>query len=154
MAKKMIIRTIQKGPSSSHLYLRCDLGKVLLLKRSYNSTPGFYQKTLKVTQWAVRNFEAWSAWRKSKCTKGESCVPTNLLTCNDAMVLNHWHSLFVIETKRSDGKPFPSKSVDLLLLGLKRYMVMQLNEKDPSKCPVNFLSESDHLFAGLRGMRN
>ena len=59
--------------------------------------------------------------------------------------------LFDIETKRSDGKSFPSKTIDLLLAGLKRYMVAELKEKDPSVQPANFLSESDHRFAGLRG---
>ena len=59
--------------------------------------------------------------------------------------------LFDIETKRSDGNSFPSKTIDLLLAGLKRYMVAELKEKDPSVQPANFLSESDHRFAGLRG---
>ena len=54
----------------------------------------------------------------------------------------------------SNGKDFPSKTIDLLLSGLKRYMVAQLKEKDPSICPVNFLSERDHHFAGLRGTRD
>ena len=59
--------------------------------------------------------------------------------------------LFDIETKRSDGNSFPSKTIDLLLAGLKQYMVAELKEKDPSVQPANFLSESDHRFAGLRG---
>ena len=36
-----------------------------------------------------------------------------LLTGNDASILNHWLSLFV---KRSDGKSFPSKTIDLFLV--------------------------------------
>ena len=54
----------------------------------------------------------------------------------------------------SNGKDFPSKTIDLLLSGLKRYMVAQLKEKDPSLCPINFLSERDHHFAGLHGTRD
>ena len=48
-------------------------------------------------------------------------------------------------------EPFPSKTIDLLLAGLNRYMVAELKEKDPSVQPVNFLSESDHHYAGLSG---
>ena len=107
------------------------------------------------TQWAVRNFKAWRAWRNSTGTDGTFVPDTReLLTGNDASVLNHWLSLFVIETKRSDGKSFPSKTINLLLAGLKWYMVAELKEKDPSVQPVNFLSESDHRFAGLRGTRD
>ena len=107
------------------------------------------------TQWAVCNFEAWRVWRNSTGTDGTFVPETReLLTGNDASVLNHWLSLFVIETKRSDGNSFPSKTIDLLLAGLKRYMVAELKEKDPSVQPVNFLSESDHRFAGLRGTRD
>ena len=106
------------------------------------------------TQWALRNFEVWRTWRNNGATDSSSQVPSDLLTCNDARALNHWLSLFVIETKRSDGKDFPSKSIDLLLSGIKRYMVAQVKEKDPSMCPVNFLCESDHRFAGLRGTRD
>ena len=83
-----------------------------------------------------------------------SHVPDTLLWCNGVELLNHWLSLYVIETKQSNGKDFPSKTIDLLLSGLKRYMVAQLKEKDPSICPINFLSESDHRFNGLRGTRD
>ena len=116
---------------------------------------GFVPKnTESNTQWALRNFEAWRTWRNNTATDSSSQVPNDLLTCNDAGALNHWLSLFVIETKRNDGKEFPSKSIDLLLSGLKRYMVAQLKEKDPSVCPTNFLGDTDHRFAGLRGTRD
>ena len=68
------------------------------------------------TQWAIRNFKVWRAWRNSTSTNGTFVPGTReLFTGNDASVLNHWLSLFVIETKRSDGKSFPSKTIDLLL---------------------------------------
>ena len=72
------------------------------------------------TQWAVRNFEAWRAWRTSTGTDGTFVPDTReLLTGNDASVLNHWLSLFVTETKRSDGKSFLSKNIDLFLVYLR-----------------------------------
>ena len=106
------------------------------------------------TQWALRNFEAWRVWRNSTDTDGTFVPDTReLLTGNDVSILNHWLSLSVTETKRSGGKSFPSKTINLLPAGLKRYMVAEL-EKDPSVQLVNFLSEIDHRFAGLHGTRD
>ena len=69
------------------------------------------------TQWAIHNFKVWRAWRNSTSTDGTFVPGTReLFTGNDASVLNHWLSLFVIETKRSDGKSFPSKNSDLFLV--------------------------------------
>jgi len=50
---------------------------------------------------------------------------------------------------RSSSKNCPYKSINLLLSGLKCYMVEKL-EEDLSACLLNFLSESDHQFAGLK----
>ncbi len=68
------------------------------------------------TSWALRNWEAWCIWSKSK--NPEEPVPTDLLEAKDPMALNHWLSLYVMETRRKDGKKFPSSTLDCLLRGL------------------------------------
>ena len=57
-------------------------------------------------------------------------------------------SLYVMETRDEDGKPFPSKSIDGLLAGLKRYM------KTQNKYAPNIFSEEDPRFSNLRGTRD
>ena len=59
-----------------------------------------------------------------------------------------WLLLFVKETRRVDGKLFPSRTIDMLLSGLKRYRL----EKNPVS--VDILSKKDPVFAGLRGTRD
>ena len=103
---------------------------------------GFVPKsTEKSTIWAVRNFQSWCDWRE----KQGNPVPKDLLECNNGELLNRWLSLFVKETRRVDGKLFPSRTIDMLLSGLKRYRL----EKNPAS--VDILSEKDPVFAGLRG---
>ena len=48
-------------------------------------------------------------------------MPKDLLECNDGEMLNRWLLLFVKETRRVDGKLFPSRTIDMLLSDLKRY---------------------------------
>ena len=65
----------------------------------------------------------------------------------DAVALNRWLSLYVKETHRQGNKPFPSKSIDLLLAGLKCHM--ELNPE-----AVDIFDEKDTRFIGLHGMRD
>ena len=76
------------------------------------------------------------------------CVPSDVLTSGDAVALSKCLSLFVIEVRKQDGNKYPSKTVNLLLAGLKRHM----NEINPST--PNFLNEEDDDFKGLRGTRD
>ena len=48
-------------------------------------------------------------------------MPRDLLECNNGKMLNQWLSLFVKEMGRVDGKLFPSRTIDMLLSGLKCY---------------------------------
>ena len=100
---------------------------------------GFVQKsTEKSTIWVVRNFQSWCDWRE----KQGNPVPKDLLECNDGEMLNQWLLLFVKETRRVDGKLFPSRTIDMLLSGLKRYQL-------ENPVSVDFLSEKNPMFAGL-----
>ena len=75
-------------------------------------------------------------------------VPSDILTSCDAAALNRWLSLFVIEARKQDGTRYPSKTIDMLLSGLKCHM-KEINPSSP-----NFLSEEDDRFVGLCGTRD
>ena len=96
------------------------------------------------TDWAVRAFLAWAEW----CGISSEPVPKDLLASFDAVAINKWLSLFIIEVRKKDGSKYPNSSLNLLLCGLKRYM-KSLNPDAP-----NFLDEQDSRFAGLRGTRD
>ena len=100
------------------------LAKPLLLSKCWSNTrKGLYLKIPTVTLSGpyVANFEAWRAWRNSTGTDSTFIPDTReLLTGNDACVLNHWLSFFV---KRSDGKSFPSKTINLFLVWCHRHCI-------------------------------
>ena len=98
------------------------------------------------TKWAVRSFEAWADWRITQ--NPDDPVPSDILSCGDAVALNKWLSLYVIETRKQDSGRYPASTLNLLLCGLKRHM-KKVNPATP-----NFLDEKDDRFAGLRGTRN
>ena len=102
---------------------------------------GFVPKNReKSTIWAVHNFQSWCNWRE----KQGNPVPEYLLKCNDGEMLNRWLLLFVKETRRVDGKLFPSRTIDMLLSGLKHYRLEN----------IDILSEKDPIFAGIWGIRD
>ena len=72
-------------------------------------------------------------------------VPEDLLESSDPTLLNKWLSLFVMETRRMDGKRFPSTSLDCLLLR---------HTHETNLFASNFLAENDPHYAGLRGTRD
>jgi len=92
-----------------------------------------------------RNFEAWADWRIAQ--NPDDPVPSDILSCGDAIALNTWLSLYVIETRKQDGGRYPASTLNLLLCGLKRHM-KKVNHGTP-----NFLDEKDDCFAGLRGIQ-
>ena len=62
--------------------------------------------------------------------------------------LNHYLSLYVLETRNKKGGKYPTSTMNLLLAGIKRHMV-SVNPNAP-----NILDESNPSFAGLRGVRD
>ena len=50
----------------------------------------------------------------------------------------------MIEARKQDGTRYPSRSIDILLAGLKRHM------KEISPSAPNFLNEEDDRFRGTR----
>ena len=78
-----------------------------------------------------RIFEAWSIWRNG--VYKDDPVPGDILTSCNAVALNKWLSLFVIEARKQNGTDI-LKTIDMLLGGLKRHM-KEINPSSP-----NFLS--------------
>ena len=58
---------------------------------------GFVSATTEAnTEWAMGNFKAWADWRIAQ-NPGDP-VPSDILSSGDAVALNKWLSLYVIET--------------------------------------------------------
>ena len=94
----------RQGPSSR-------FGNKLISDFELKMSKGFVPKsTEKSTVWAVRNFQPWCGWRE----KQRNPVPKDLLDCSNGEMLNRWLSLSVKETRRVDGKLFPSSMLYLV----------------------------------------
>ena len=94
-------------------------------------------KTAASTQWALKNFNDW-AHNRSFVDSAEA-VPSNLFSSHDAELVCKWLSSFVLETRKSDGSPYPPATLRSLVSGLNR--VLQSN-----KAPFSVLDKSDHRF--------
>ena len=101
--------------------------------------------THKSTMWAVRTIDAWRDERNANSEMGEKC-PLDLFEKPDAEKLNRWLSRFVVEARRQDGEPYPTRSLYLLLSGLLRH------GRSKSKTFPNFLDKKDPRFSELSGV--
>ena len=72
-------------------------------------------------------------------------VPCDILQCSNTQTLNKHLSRFVVETRKSNGEPYPPATLHQLLCGILRYM----RNKNPA-CP-NFLDKKDSRFRDLHG---
>jgi hypothetical protein len=90
------------------------------------------------TQWALQNFNSWATNRVSI---GHP-VPDNLLQCHDAKIVCKYLSLYVMETRREDGNPYPPSSLRVLLSGLNR--ILQANG-----APFSILDKNNSDFRDL-----
>ena len=105
------------------------------------------QNTAVNTSWAVRNFDDWRAWRNGKDDPAEH-VPEDILTKGLPSELNRFLSLYILETRNKKGERYPSKTITLLLAGIKRHMMAN------NPYAVNILDENSPDFVGLRGVRD
>ena len=103
------------------------------------------KNTKKNTSWALRNFNDWRAERERHYPQ-EVCrsdlfehAPWNIEE------LNHWLTIYVLETRRADGQRYPLTTVYQLLSGILRHM----RSIDP-ECP-NFLDKNNYHFKELHG---
>ena len=68
--------------------------------------------TEKATTWAHKVFLDWRAERNE--LDDEQC-PVDLFDEGDVGKLNYWLARFVVEVRRQDGKPYPPKTIHLIL---------------------------------------
>lgn len=99
-------------------------------------------------RWALKNFTAWKNKRNAQYpTEKEEQVPSNILKCCDAEVLNKWLPLYASETRKQDGGYFSPKTIYLLLAGILRHM-RSLNPTCPHflhPCNITFKPIHDSL---------
>ena len=68
------------------------------------------------SKWAMSNFQEWREWLEFH--DSTDVVPRDLLDGKNGEALikeSKWLSLYVKETWHQDGKPFPSRTIDVLL---------------------------------------
>uniref|UniRef100_A0A1X7U4V1 Uncharacterized protein n=1 Tax=Amphimedon queenslandica TaxID=400682 RepID=A0A1X7U4V1_AMPQE len=101
------------------------------------------KNTAKNTMWALKNFMDWRAEREQHHPL-EVCPPDILeKTLYNAEELNKWLCLYILETRRADGQPYPLTTIYHLLSGILRHMRSRDHE-----CP-NFLDKKNHHFQQL-----
>ena len=107
------------------------------------TTPHVPKNTAKNTEWAIRNFMEWRQQREKDYPE-ERCRPDIFdSTPWNVAELNHWLCLYVLETRRTDGKRYPISTVYQLLTGILRHM-----RSVDSQCP-NFLDKTNFSFKQL-----
>ena len=93
--------------------------------------------TAKNDQWALNTFKAWLSERN---THSKELCPDDVLVLDDAVLLNKWLSLFVMEVRKLDGSPYPPSTIHLILCGLQRFM------RRSNVSPVNIFNKHDVRF--------
>ena len=74
------------------------------------------ENTIRNNRWVVNNFSEW----KKSIIENDQFVPDDLLSCTDADLVCKWLCRYVLETRQESGKPYPPKSLYMLLCGLLR----------------------------------
>ena len=85
-------------------------------------------------------------WSSTVVAPSVTKIPPDILLTGTATDLNRVLLLYVMETRNTNGGNYPNKTINLLLAGLRRYMV----SNDPRA--ISFLVEKNPVFAGLRGV--
>ena len=105
---------------------------------------GFVPKnTSRSTEWAYRTFKQWLE-NRNKLPSIERIYPHDILErAYDADILCGCLQRFVSEARRSDGSPYPPRTIYQILCGLLRYIRnLQID-------PPNFLDRTDTKFKKL-----
>ena len=93
------------------------------------------------TKWALENFNSWMSNRNE--SSEEKC-PETLLEDMEPTSLNKWLSIFIAETRKVNGEPYPPTTLQLLLSGLQRHMKAVDKERAP-----NIFAKNDVAFQTL-----
>ena len=86
----------------------------------------------------------FNEWRYSRESEERNC-PDNLLETGNNEELNYWLPRFINEVRRTDGNPYPPRSIHQLLAGLQRYMLEQ------NYCLPKFLDRQNQQFRPIHG---
>ena len=79
------------------------------------------KSTTAATQWAMKIFREWFADYNDRKTDQEKCPDIVLSSDCPSDVLNKWMTVFVEETRNSDGENYPPRSLNSILSGTLRY---------------------------------
>ncbi|KAI8496541.1 hypothetical protein Bbelb_258400 [Branchiostoma belcheri] len=112
------------------------------------------KKTQQSTKWGMSVWTEWAVNRNMHLQNMDVAlevlnepyivVPTDLSHV-DPPEMNHWLSKFVFEIRRMDGKPYPPKTLYLIVSAILRHFREDLKRHD-----VNFLDKTDSRFAEFR----
>ena len=105
------------------------------------STPYVPKNTDASTKWAYNNFQSWVEQRNS--SEAADTCPADLLEKAEPHQLDKWLSLYVIENRKVNGEPYPSRTIYSLLTGLLRYM------RSKNDAAPNFLEKQNPRFKQL-----
>ena len=92
------------------------------------------------TRWAVKNFATWTNNRRKLVPNDP--VHEDLLECRDHTMVCKYLCLFILETRKEDGAPYPPATLKSLLGGLNR--VFQKN-----RAPFSILDKRNENFRDL-----
>ena len=141
-------RTLPAEPSPSPKRTKVDVGpskrflEVTDQELQELSKPFVPKKTSDQTKWALQNFHSWMENRNSR-PEAEKC-PEDLLLQMEPNLLKKWLSVFVAETRKVNGEPYPPLTLQSILSGLLRYM----RGADAQKAP-NIFAKKDPRFEKL-----
>jgi hypothetical protein len=95
------------------------------------------------TSWGLKTFTVWVKER-NKHKSQEKC-PDDVLMTNDKSTLAYWLGRFVTEARRQDGKPYPPKTLHVLLMAIQRH----IRTMKPSE-PANFFADPEfHVLQNI-----
>ena len=92
------------------------------------------------TQWAERNFTAWAIQRNAIAS--DDPVPLDLLSSHDPVLVSKHLRRFVMETRSTNGEPYPPATLRSLLSGINR--ILKAN-----KAPFSIFNKEDPVFRNL-----
>ena len=95
------------------------------------------------TNWARNVYSEWAAFRNAQpniWSEPLGPVP-NTFEFVAPERISHWLSRFVVEARRSNGKPYPPRTLHRIISGLQRYYI---EEKGINKC--GFLIKLQAVF--------
>ena len=93
--------------------------------------------TKRNTSWSMKVFSEWRSARD-----GDEKCPSDLF---ENPTTGYWLPRFINEVRRTDGEPYPPRTINQILAGLQRYML------DNNYCVPKFLDWKNSQFRPIHG---